>query len=107
MASTITTMTFYTLAIVTVVLQLTMYFKRAEFLRTIKKPEGLKTNLKGFVIQDLGTMLQIIFPVKLESTQNGQMNELRKSATKFSTYWIISLLTTLILPILIFKLLEW
>ena len=106
MSSGITTATFYVLILVTMVLQLTMYFKRAKFLKTHRGLSGLKTNLMRPGIQDFGTIMQIIFPVKLANVQDGQLAELRKSATRFSTYWIISLLTTLTLPILIYNLLE-
>jgi len=104
MSSGITTMTFFILTLVTVSLQLTMYFKRAKFLNTFKRQRGLTTNSRG--IQDFGTMIQVIFPVKLENIQDGQLGELRKSAIKFSTYWVISLLATLTVPILLYKLLE-
>jgi len=105
MSSGITAMTFYILMLVTLTLQMTMYFKRAKFLKTLKGLSGLKTKSKGLGVQDLGTMMQIIFPVKLESVQDGQLKELRESATKVSAYWVISLLSTLTLPILMYKLL--
>jgi hypothetical protein len=67
------------------VLQLTMYFKRAKFLKTLRGLSGFKTNLMRPGIQDFGTIMQIIFPVKLANVQDGQLAELRKSATRFST----------------------
>ena len=106
MSSGITTISFYILILVTIVLQLTMYFKRAKFLKTVRGLSGLKTNLMRRGIQDFGTIMQIIFPVKLPNVQDEQLAELRKSATRFSTYWIISLLAALTLPILIYNLLE-
>jgi hypothetical protein len=106
MSSTIVTGTFYILIMVTVMLQLTMYLKRAKFIRTLKERDRLSLKLNGPGIQGLGTMMQIILPVKLENVQDGQLNELRKSANKVSIYWMISLLTTMTVPILLYKLLE-
>jgi len=103
MSSEITTWTFYILFLVTIMLQMTRYSTRAKFFTALNRKSGLRINLKGVRVEDLRTAIQIVFPVRLESVQDEHLNELKKTATKFSTYWIISLLTTLILPILMYK----
>jgi len=100
----IATWTFYILAIVTMLLQVDMWFKRNKFLRTIKGQAGPIVNFRGSSMEELGIMIQIVFPLKLDTAHTEPMEELRKSAVKASRYWIVSLLLTLILPILLFNL---
>lgn len=102
----IETVTFYALLLVTVILQLTMYFERARFLKTLKGKSALRVKPLGLPILDLGIMIQIVFPVRLEKVESQPLIGLRAAATKYTTYWIISLSITLVLPILISKLLE-
>jgi hypothetical protein len=97
----IATGTFYILVIVTLVLQIIMWYRRNKFLRTVKGQRGQIINFKGPRIEELGTMLQTVFPVKLDNVQDGQLQELRKSAVKASNYWMVSLFLTLILPIIL------
>lgn len=104
MTSTITTVSFFVLALVTMALQLMMYVDRAKFLRTLKGQKGL-FSLSGSSIDRFGTMMQIIFPVKLEIVTDEKLNKLRESAVNSSRYWVISLFVTLTVPILLFKLL--
>lgn len=98
MSQEIATGTFYILTIVTVVLQLVMWYKRNKFLRTIKDS---KNNSK---IEELETMLRVVIPIRLTSGKGGQFENLRKSAVTASNYWILSLLLTLIVPIILFNL---
>jgi hypothetical protein len=105
MTSTIATVLFFVLALVTIALQLMMYADRAKFLKTIKGQKGL-FSFSGSSIDRLATMMQIVFPVKLEIATDEKLNKLRESAVKTSRYWMISLLATLMLPIILFKLLE-
>ena len=100
----IVTGTFYILVGVTIVLQFIMWYKRNKFLRTIKGQQGKLINFKGSRIEEMGTMLQIMIPVKLDIVHGGHLVELRKSAVKASNYWILSLLLTLILPIILINL---
>jgi len=51
-----------------------MWYKRNKFLRTIKEQT---TNSK---IEEPGTMLQVVIPVRLTSVTGGQFENLRKSA---------------------------
>ena len=98
MSQEIATGTFYALTVVTGVLQLVMWYRRHKFLRTIKGPNS---NSK---IEELETMLQIVIPIRLTSVKDGQFENLRKSAVTASNYWILSLLLTLIVPIILFNL---
>ena len=104
MSQEIATWTFYILVIVTMVLQIIMWYRRNKFLRTIKGQQGQLINFKGPQLEELGIMLQIVFPVKLDKVKEGRLQELRKSAVKASRYFLISLLVTLILPIILFNL---
>jgi hypothetical protein len=56
------------------------------------------------IIEEFGTMLQIVIPARLTSVTCGQFENLRKSAATASYYWIVSLLSTLIVPIILFNL---
>jgi hypothetical protein len=104
MSQEIATGTAYILVMVTMVLQFFMWYRRNKFLRTIKGQQGKLINFKGSRVEELGTMLRIVIPVKLDNVDGGQIEELRKSAVKASNYWIISLLVTIILPIISFNL---
>src|SRR5688572_7383160 len=106
MSSTITLLTFYVLALVTVVLQLMMIVDRARFVRKLKGEKAVILNLKGSAVKKFKTIIQVLFPVKLEMATDEKLNQLRKSAIKSSMYWIISALITLTLPLLLYKLLE-
>jgi hypothetical protein len=90
--------TFYMLIFVTVVLQLIMWHKRNKFLRMIK---GQTNHSK---IEKLETILRVVIPIRLTSTEGGQFENLRKSAVAASNYWIVSLLLTIIAPIILFNL---
>jgi hypothetical protein len=83
-----------------------MYIDRAKFIRTLKRHKTNSIDTNGSRIEQLGQMMQIFLPIKLESTTDEKIDELRISAIKSSRYWIVSLLTTLILPILLNKLFE-
>jgi hypothetical protein len=83
-----------------------MYVDRARFLKALKGQNGLFYSLSGSGIDRLGTVIQIIFPVKLEIVKDEKLNKLRESALRSSRYWMISLFVTLTLPILLFKVLE-
>ena len=98
MSQEITTGTFYILAIVTMVLQVIMWYRRNKFLRTIKRP---KANSK---IEELETMLRVIIPIRLTNVKGGQFENLRKSAVIATNYWKVSLLLTFIVPIILFNL---
>jgi hypothetical protein len=100
MSQEIATGTFYILTIVTVILQLVMWYKRNKFLRTIKEQ---KTNSK---IEEIETMLRVVIPIRLSGVKGGQFENLRKSAVTASNYWIASLLLTLIVPIILFNLIK-
>src|SRR5687768_2430309 len=104
MSQEIATGTLYILVMVTMVLQFVMWYRRNKFLRTIKGQQGKLINFKGSRIAEMGTMLQVVIPFKLDIVQGGQLEELRKSAVKASNYWIVSLILTLILPIILFNL---
>jgi hypothetical protein len=106
MSQEIATTTFYILVIVTVVLQIIMYYKRNKFLRTIKGQHGHVINFKGSQIEEMWMLLQIVFPIKLDTVQGGQLQELRKSAVKATNHWIVSLIFTLTLPIILFTLIK-
>jgi len=101
MTSAIATVSFIFLAFVTMALQLMMYLDRAKFLKTLK---GQKVRESS--IDKLGTMMQIIFPVKLEIVTDDKLNKMRESAVKSSRYWMISLFVMLTFPILLVKLFE-
>jgi hypothetical protein len=98
MSQEIATGTFYLLTMVTLALQLVMWYTRSKFLRTIK---GQKNNSK---IEELETMLRVVIPIHLTNVNGGQFENLRKSAVTASNCWIASLLLTLIVPIILFKL---
>jgi len=79
------------------VLQIIMWYKRGKFLRTINTTADSK-------IGKLGTMLQVVIPLRLTTSPDGQFKNLRKAAVTASNYWIVSLLLTLIVPIILFNL---
>lgn len=101
MRQEIATGTFYILVTVTMVLQFVMWYRRNKFLRTLNAQQAKLINGKRLRISELGTMLKIIIPVKLDTVHGGQIEELRKSAVKASNYWVVSLILTVFLPILI------
>jgi hypothetical protein len=107
MASTIATVSFFVLALITMALQLMMYVDRVKFLKTLKGQKGLFFNLSGSSIDRFGTMMQTVFPLKLEIVTDEKLNKLRESSVKSSRYFLISLFVTLTFPIVLFKLLEW
>lgn len=99
MSKEIPTLIFYSLVLVTMVLQLIMWYKRNKFFRTTRTTTDSK-------IANLGTLLEIVIPVRLTRTPDKTFAPLRKSAVTASNYWIVSLLLTLIVPIILFILTE-
>jgi hypothetical protein len=76
-----------------------MWYKRNKFIRAIKATTTSK-------IEELATMLQVVIPVRLRSVDGGQFENLRKSAVTVSNFWIVSMLLTLIVPIILSNLIK-
>lgn len=55
----------------------------------------------GHWSRQVGAILLIVLPLKLDVVKEKPLCELRKSAVKVSNYWIASLVSTLILPIVL------
>jgi uncharacterized membrane protein YbjE (DUF340 family) len=97
MSDEIASLVFFVFFCLTFILQLIMWYKRGRFL---KRTRAQKTFSR---IEEMETMLQIIIPIKLAGVYGKQFESLRKSAVAASNYWIVSLLLTIIIPIIISK----
>lgn len=105
MTPEIITVTFYILVIITITLQLIMYFERARFLRTLQGQPVIAFRREA-TIRELTTKLRIWFPTKLPRASDPRLEELRRSAVNASNYWMISLSVTLIIPAILSQFLE-
>lgn len=107
MSSTITTITFLILTLVTVFLGLMMSLDRAKFVRTLKGQTGFFSNLTRSGPDEFLTMIQIYLPIKLDAAPDEKTKRLRDAAVKSTRYAMISTLITVIVPVILFKILDW
>ncbi len=107
MSSTITTITFLALGLVTSFLTVIMYLDRAKFIRTLKGQKNSFFSLDRSGPDEFLTMMQIYFPMKLENTLDEKLKGLRHSAVKSTRYALISVFITVTFPVILFNILEW
>lgn len=82
-----------------------MYLDRAKYVRRLKGQKEI-FSLKCSGPDELLTMIQIYFPTRLENTTDEKLLGLRDKAVRSTGYAMISLLVTLIIPIILFNVLE-
>lgn len=107
MSSSITTIAFLILALVSSWFVFVMYIDRAKFIRTIKGQKGLFFSFNRTGPDELLTIIQICLPIKLEATQDEKIKELRDAAVKSTRHVIIAFLVTVTFPLILFNILEW
>jgi hypothetical protein len=104
MNSIVATTTFYVLVFVTLTLQFIAVGKRAKFLKAVKGQRGPLIKLRQPVFERSIIMFQLFSPFKLPADKSGRYEKLKRSAEGMSVYCVISLLLTLLLPVLLFNL---
>lgn len=106
MISAITTVTFVVLTLVTAFLGVIMCLDRAKFVRALRRQTGVFPNFVRSGPSELLALIQIFFPVKLEAASGERTKALRDAAVTSTRYAMISLLITIIVPVILFKILE-
>lgn len=106
MISAITTVVLIILALVTGILALIMFLDRAKYVRALRGRTGIFPNFIRSGPGELLTLIQIFLPVTLEAASDEKTKALRDAAVTSTRYVIISWIVTIIVPVILFRILE-